>query len=176
MIVLARRPATPCLAGKACLSALRGVVREVGESEDLESGLREPYLLHGLSSPSLVFGISPLGAIFQPTALFHPQTIAGIPDSRALGAVALSAWGIALTRNHVGKEPPAGKPGQRTESKRRWEGGKGAAAGAGRPETKASWSKQAAMGWVPWLEGLAQAGLPRERADWCLLSTLLSPV
>lgn len=47
------------------------------------------------------------GTIFQPTALFCPQTIAGILGSRSLGAVTLSAWGIALTCNHVGKEPPA---------------------------------------------------------------------
>lgn len=79
--------------------------------------------------PGWSLGFLSLGAIFQPTALFYPQTIAGILDSRTLGAVALSAWGIALTRNHVGKEPPAGKPGQRTESKRRWKGEKGAAAG-----------------------------------------------
>lgn len=45
----------------------------------------------------------------------------------------------------------------------------------GGPETKASWSKQPVMGWVPWLKGLSQAGLPWEQADWRLLSPLLSP-
>lgn len=33
---------------------------------------------------------------FQPTALLYPQTIADILGSTTLGAVALSAWGMAL--------------------------------------------------------------------------------
>lgn len=106
--MLARPPATPCLAERACLSAHRGVVHEVEELEALESGLREPYLPHVLSSPRPILGIFlPWGAILQPTTPFYPQNVAGILGSQDTGAVALSACGIALTCNRVGKEPQA---------------------------------------------------------------------
>lgn len=76
---------------------------------------------------------------------------------------------MALKCNHTGQEPQASL-GRGQKAREEGEGG-----GAGVPETKASCSKQPAMGWVPWLKGLAQAGLPWEQADWRQLSTLLSP-
>lgn len=66
-------------------------------SEASESGLRE----RSLPAPCPLFTQAGLGIFtpvtsFQPTALLYPQTIADILGSTTLGAVALSAWGMAL--------------------------------------------------------------------------------
>lgn len=74
-----------------------------------------------------------------------------------MGVPTLSALGIALTCNHFGKRPQAGL-------------GRGLKEGAGelqqtRRETKASsGANSLAVGWLPRLEGPAQAGLPWEES------------
>lgn len=168
VIVLARPPATPCPAGKACLSAHRGVVPGVEESEAEVLG---NWSQGTLPAPCPPFTRARLGDFRSQGQFFNPRPCAtllplsGILGSRTPGAGALGARGIALTCNHIGKQPQAGL-GRGPKAR---EGGKGAATG------RASWSKQPVMGWVPWLKGLSQAGLPWEQADWRLPSSLLSP-
>lgn len=172
VIVLARPPATPCPAGKARLSAHRGVVHGVEESEAEVLGNPSQGTL---PAPCPPFTGACLGDFHSQGQFFHPRPCAalrplsGILGSRTPGAGALGARGIALTCNHIGKQPQAGL-GRGPKAR---EGGRELLQGG--PETKASWSKQPVMGWVPWLKGLSQAGLPWEQADWRLLSPLLSP-
>lgn len=168
VIVLARPPATPSPAGKARLSAHRGVVLGVEESEaEVLGNPSQGTLTCPLSSIhwGLSWGFSLPGAVFPPTALCYPQTIIRLPgqqDTRSwsprcpghspdmpitLASSLRQAWAEDRKQEKTGRELLQGGP-----------------------ETKASWSKQPVMGWVPWLKGLSQAGLPWEQADWRLLS------
>lgn len=128
VIVLARPPATPCPAGKACLSAHRGVVPGVEESEAEVLGNRSQGTLPAPCPPftgARVGDFRSQGQFFNPRPCATLRPLSGILGSRTLGAGALGARGIALTCNHIGKQPQAGL-GRGPKAR---EGGKGAATG-----------------------------------------------
>lgn len=124
VIVLARPPATPSPAGKARLSAHRGVVLGAEESEAEVLGNPSQGTL---PAPCPPFTGACLGDFHSQGPFFHPRpcaTLRPLSDflgSRTPGAGALGARGIALTcQSHW--QAASGRPGQRTESKRRREG------------------------------------------------------
>lgn len=136
VIVLARPSATPCPAGKACLSAHRGVVLGVEESEAEVLGNRSQRTLPAPCSP---FTRTRLEDFHSQGHFFHPRPratlrpLSDILGSRTPGAGALCARGIALTCNHIGKQPQAGL-GRGPKAR---EGGKGTAAGRARDKKPA---------------------------------------
>lgn len=85
---------------------------------------------------------------FRALWVFHPGQ-----SSRTVGVPALSALGTVLTCNHSGKQPPAGLG-------RGWRGGGGELQQTRRETKASSGALRLAVGWVPRLQGPAQAGLP----------------
>lgn len=70
--------------------------------------------------------------LFNVQPVVHSDHIRHPGQHRTLRAAALSARGIALTRNHIGKQPQAGL-GRGPKAR---EGGKGAAAGRTRDKSQ----------------------------------------
>lgn len=165
--------AVPHPAHEACLSAQRGAVQEVEKSE--AASLRE--LVPGtptcpLSPPHQArlgefhFQDHPSAAHVSPRP-FGPSGFSILGRAKkTVGVPTLSALGTVLTCNHSGKQPPAGLGrGRRGEGELQQT----------RQETKASsGALRLTVGWVPRLQGPAQAGLPwRSQAVPALLGSVL---